>query len=104
MGLDYVKHWLETREGTKATLANLRKLEWSGAFSAHEEQEFSLALYCMNNAISLQKFICDPRGDLLSKFAELDENREIDKIVEGGRQRARKLAMVVPSHIEFVIL
>ncbi|XP_048495677.1 uncharacterized protein LOC104887554 isoform X4 [Beta vulgaris subsp. vulgaris] len=76
--LDYVKHWLETPEVSNATLPKLRKFTWINAFSHHEDLEVPLMLHILKNAVVLEKLICEPRGLY-------------------GRQRARKLAVVIPS-------
>ncbi|KAL6528594.1 hypothetical protein OROMI_029239 [Orobanche minor] len=96
--LEDVKHWLEEQEeGFIATLPYLRKLEWTEAFSLPGQFEYELALYLVKNAVLLEKFICSPRTPHAPKNLAPTEE-------EAPRQRARRLAMVIPPHVHFVIM
>lgn len=90
-----VKRWLETREES-TTFPNLWKVEWDSLFNNNLNKEYMLALHIVKNAIKLKDFIFTP---LIPKSYS-----DYEEAMETCIDRAERLALVLPSHVNFVVI
>ncbi|XP_057547202.1 putative F-box/FBD/LRR-repeat protein At1g78760 isoform X1 [Amaranthus tricolor] len=100
--LQDVKRWLETREEISATFPNLWKVEWASTFHNDLNKEYMLALHIVKNAIKLKDFIFTP---IIPKpYSSYEEYSDYEEAMETCIDRAERLALVLPSHVNFVVI
>lgn len=97
-----MKRWLETREEISATFPNLWKVEWASTFHNDLNKEYMLALHIVKNAIKLKDFIFTP---IIPKpYSSYEEYSDYEEAMETCIDRAERLALVLPSHVNFVVI